>query len=1156
MSKRLASTTLPSSKVSNVQPMEELDDPNPAVLSTHPALPSQLPNVSLNRPPEIISSRCSLPVIHEEQPIVEAIRYHDVSIIVGPTGSGKSTQLPQFLYEAGFGHSNLGLGRIIVVQPRRISAISLAQRVAFEMGFKLGMEVGYHVRFDRCCSEDTRILFVTDGILVQYLKSDVSLGQNPKSSGQNDTSLVTSAVIVDEAHERSVNTDVCLGMLSISLKLRNKMMTSSDQNAASPPDQKARVFPLRLVVMSATISTETFINPMLWDTPKILNIAPKIYPICTHFSRTTDHDYVKAVCLKISQIHRKLPCGVILAFVPGSDDCIRISKILNQKFGDGAEGITRRGSGDLDKLSQDGEILDVFGADFDDYFDDDNINDSQYFDENLDDLCLEDEHVEFNQPNDPQTQILVNDNNRLSDNMSAQEEIIRGQNTQLKIKAFPLYSSLPKAQQEALLNFHKSENSTVDDDCKPHCRLVIVATNVAETSLTIPNVRYVVDSGRVKRRIFHPITGASTYRTGLISQASAQQRGGRTGRTCPGHVFRLYSSAVFNDTMPKTETPEVLNCQIDGLILLLKSMGVEKVNQFPWVTCPDDVSLRSAENLLEILGAVVNSKLTSLGKLMLKFPVSPRFAKILIAAHKLNILSHVLTAVSLLSVDNLLLTTGQLVDNKDQENSSENLEWRHSFGDVHSFINLFRVYSTNDASHQLFLKQLVNKNSFHTAEKLRKQLISIAGMVFSCEVSSLYNEVYSDPFSSVTATKISKAFLTGFVDNVVRKEGRGNSFSSNCLHIPGISHSDTEVVLKVSSRSTLYSSKFPQNLVFLDLTTREIGSDDLNKMVFRMPLVCKVDLCWISELFLPQMVNPRDKSFTKSIKKLIEKSKSPKIFTLSAPQVAPSPFYCSRYDDVMCHVIPEFGLYNKWKLSPVTIPLKFFDQQQAVRIFANSLLKGEVFSKLKQFSCSLVMPPSIVLRPSLNTKVNSFLKVLKVLNISSQAELISFWKEKPALLLSQIPEEETGPSSSQLNADQVSLSFSVKVFTLSEATPFSSEVPALPKDPFFEDITPTKRSPPHEDSIPLEGENSPQDSIPLKGRSSSLVPYDEDVEDSGAPFSTSLQRESEGPPSPTPQRSSKVPPSPSSQSRKIVQISPATKEKTGVLAPPSLLKVT
>jgi ATP-dependent RNA helicase DHX37/DHR1 len=262
--------------------------------------------VAVTRDAEVVAAREGLPILGSEHEIVDAINSNPVVVLCGETGCGKTTQVPQFLFEAGYGDKTCLAhpGAVAVTQPRRVAVTSTATRVARELNVKLGKEVGYQVRYDKkvMTSEhgdpnQTRLKFMTDGILLREMRTDLLLRKY-------------SVVIVDEAHERGVNTDILLGLLSRVVPLRAELFKEGHKG----------ITPLRLVVMSATLRVEEFVeNKKLCPTPPaLLKIKARQFPVTTHFARETVHgDYVSAARKKTLAIHRKLPPGGILVFVTG-----------------------------------------------------------------------------------------------------------------------------------------------------------------------------------------------------------------------------------------------------------------------------------------------------------------------------------------------------------------------------------------------------------------------------------------------------------------------------------------------------------------------------------------------------------------------------------------------------------------------------------------------------------------------------------------------------------------------------------------------------------------------------------------------------------------------------------------------------------------------
>ncbi|KAL0228294.1 hypothetical protein RCL1_004437 [Eukaryota sp. TZLM3-RCL] len=759
-----------------------------------------------------------------------------------------------------------------------------------------------------------------------------------------------------------------------------------------------KLAPLRLVLMSATIDTSVFINSKLWKTPKIVTVPSKVYPICVHFSRVTSTEYVKTAYQKVKQIHEKLPSGTILVFVSGADECHQLCRLLNRSLSKKAinQNDCNQGSRDTVKntAQNDDEYFDQFDHDSDVEFDPQSINDIDS-DYDLDEL-IEDE----------EQQVFLNCNDENSENsfeldkiksLLVQESALLSSETAQKsndfdLLALPLYSSLPRSQQDLVFQSQTNEEANTK-------RLIIVATNVAEASLTIPNVKYVIDTGRVKRKSFHPLTGASQFRIGLTSQASATQRAGRTGRTCPGHVFRLYSSAVYNDTMPREEVPGILTCQVDSIVLLLKCLGIDYLEKFPWVTAPDINQIQEASRLLEMLGATEGGKITALGKLMVKFPVSCRFSKMIIAAQRMNILGEILLAVAVLSVDNLFYPV-PILQNSEENISNNSNSFSNSLGDIHGLINLFKEYVNQSIYniHSFISEHRINSQAIKTAVDLKNQLSEISASIFKLDKQSI---CLISELNSKSNELISKCVLTSFFDKIAGKFKTGNNYSSPCIPPTKDSQgNETQILLKVSNTSLLYGNSFPDFLMFLSLTNR----DSVNKkgeLFMRMPLVCAVQLEWVQELFLPiKNGNYNNPLLEKSVFSLTKKQNIKPIFRISPPSSVPTPSYHQNFDTVLCNVSCEFGYYNRWKLNDLLLPLYLFDHTHAIRVFCFALLSGKVFPELGNFVPFLIFPPSVVLRPTTNTKISSLIKVMNLLSIISKKDLIKIWKKQPGFLLS------------------------------------------------------------------------------------------------------------------------------------------------------------
>jgi len=616
----------------------ELGLPAPGAVAEAAAPPTAAPPPSTTpararhfaRPPALAASRAALPIIGMEQEIMEAVRAADVVLLGGETGCGKTTQVPQFLLEAGHGspttHPETG-GAIAVTQPRRVAAAAAAARVAAELGAPLGGAlVGYRVRHDRMARADTALVFMTDGVLLRELESDFLLSHY-------------SAVVVDEAHERSLATDLLLGLLSRIVRLRRTWAGEGREG----------VRPLKLVVMSATLRAADFRdNRSLFATPPpTLDVPARQYPVTVHFARRTERgDYARAAVAKAAHIHRALPPGGVLIFLTGKREVewavARLRRLLAPKERREAE--KREGGGDVDQadLSGGDEAEADAGADSDassrssasrDDFDDGPPSDDDAATTTLGGAGYSPAqvaaaaaafeartgmrlHKAGGEAAPPAADAGAGNDPPADDDASPPPALV-----------LPLYAALPPAAQ-----------ARVFDPPPPGHRLIVVATNVAETSLTLPGVRYVVDAGRAKVRSVSSSgsRGAvvARYEVGWASKASAEQRAGRAGRTGPGHAYRLYSSAVFEAELPPHAPPAVDGCPLDGVVLTLRALGVDRPASFPFPSAPPAAAVAAADAALAALGALDASSnppsLTPLGVAMAALPLAPRHARALV----------------------------------------------------------------------------------------------------------------------------------------------------------------------------------------------------------------------------------------------------------------------------------------------------------------------------------------------------------------------------------------------------------------------------------------------------------------------------------------------------------------------------------------------
>ncbi|NLP82374.1 ATP-dependent RNA helicase HrpA [Microbacterium sp. CFH 90308] len=483
----------------------------------------------MSAPEPVISYPPELPVSAARDEIAAAIRDHQVVIVAGATGSGKTTQLPKIALE-------LGRTRIAHTQPRRIAARTIAERVAEELQVPLGTTVGYKVRFTDKVSPDTRVALMTDGILLNEIHRDRLLRRY-------DT------IIVDEAHERSLNVDFLIGYLTRILPKR--------------PD-------LKVIVTSATIDPESFAKHFAEPdgTPApIIEVSGRTYPV---------------------EIRYRPPAAASAsAENAGGDDVDGITAALRE--------LDRESAGDvLVFLPGEAEIRDATDA-------------------------------------------------------------VRGMYAKdaAPTEVLPLYGRLSSAEQHRV--FESSKVPGVR-------RRVILATNVAETSLTVPGIRYVVDTGTARISRYSNRSKIQRLPIEPVSQASAQQRSGRAGRTSPGVAIRLYSEEDFASRDEFTE-PEILRTSLASVILQMLSLGFGDISSFPFLTPPDSRGVRAALELLVELGAVRSSsgssagsgehRLTDLGREIARLPIDPRFARMILEAQRTGILRDVLVIVAGLSIQDV-----------------------------------------------------------------------------------------------------------------------------------------------------------------------------------------------------------------------------------------------------------------------------------------------------------------------------------------------------------------------------------------------------------------------------------------------------------------------------------------------------------------------
>jgi len=562
----------------------------------------------------IKQQRETLPVYKFRKQLLDAVNENQLMIVVGDTGSGKTTQLPQYLAEGGFANH----GAIAVTQPRRVAAMSVAKRVAEEVGCKLGQEVGYTIRFEDCTSPETKIKYMTDGMLQREILLDPNLRRY-------------SVIMLDEAHERTIATDVLFGLLKKTLKRR--------------PD-------LKVIVTSATLDADKFSE--YFNKCPIFTIPGRTYPVEIMYSREPESDYLDAALVTVMQIHLTEPQGDILLFLTGQEEIDTSCEILYER-------------------------MKALG------------------------------------PSVPELIIL------------------------------PVYSALPSEMQ-----------SKIFEPAPPGSRKVVIATNIAETSITIDQIYYVIDPGFVKQNAYDPKLGMDSLVVTPISQAQAKQRAGRAGRTGPGKCFRLYTEAAFQSEMLPTSIPEIQRQNLSHTILMLKAMGINDLLHFDFMDPPPTNTMLTALEELYALSALDDEGLlTRLGRKMADFPMEPALAKVLIYSVDMGCSDEILSVVAMLSVQTVFYRPKE----KQQQADQKKAKFHDPHGDHLTLLNVYNGWKLSKFSNPWCFENFIQARNMRRAQDVRQQLVSIMErykhQVISCGRNTM---------------KVRQALCSGFFRNAARKD--------------------------------------------------------------------------------------------------------------------------------------------------------------------------------------------------------------------------------------------------------------------------------------------------------------------------------------------------------------------------------------------------
>uniref|UniRef100_F6UYA6 RNA helicase n=1 Tax=Ciona intestinalis TaxID=7719 RepID=F6UYA6_CIOIN len=529
----------------------------------------------------LTQQRQFLPIYAVKEELLNIVRDNNIVVIIGETGSGKTTQLAQYLHEDGYSK----YGMIGCTQPRRVAAMSVAKRVSEEMGVSLGEDVGYAIRFEDVTSEKTIIKYMTDGILLR------------ESLRESDLDCY-SCIIMDEAHERSLNTDVLFGLL------REVVTRRRD---------------LKLIVTSATMDAEKFCH-FFGNVPSY-TIPGRTFAVDVLFSKTVVEDYVEAAVKQALQIHVQGRKGDILIFMPGQED-IEVT----------CDTLTERGL------------------------------------KNLEDVA--------------------------------------------PLAVLPIYSQLPSDLQAKI--FQKAPDGI---------RKCVVATNIAETSLTVDGIAFVVDPGFCKLKVFNSRIGMDALSVFPVSQANANQRSGRAGRTEAGVAYRLYTLNQYKHEMLTASVPEIQRTNLANVVLLLKSLGVQDLLKFHFMDPPPQDNILNSMYQLWILGALDNTgALTSCGRNMVEFPLDPPLSKMMIVATEMECSAEILIIVSMLSVPAIFYRpTG-----REEESDAKREKFSVPESDHMTLLNVYQQWKTNGYSSTWCNEHFIHAKAMRKVREVRSQLKEIA----------------------------------------------------------------------------------------------------------------------------------------------------------------------------------------------------------------------------------------------------------------------------------------------------------------------------------------------------------------------------------------------------------------------------------------------
>ncbi|PRQ30210.1 putative RNA helicase [Rosa chinensis] len=532
----------------------------------------------------ISEQRQYLPIYSVRDELLQKIRENQVIIVVGETGSGKTTQLTQYLHEDGYTVN----GIVGCTQPRRVAAMSVAKRVSEEMETELGEKVGYAIRFEDVTGPKTVIKYMTDGVLMCETLRDSDLDKYR-------------VVVMDEAHERSLYTDVLFGILKKVVAQRRDF---------------------KLIVTSATLNAQKFAD--FFGGAPIFPIPGRTFPVHKKYLDTPCEDYVEAAVTQAMKIHIGSPPGDILIFMTGQEEieaaCYSLAERMEQLISSSKKGMS-------------------------------------------------------------------------------------------KLLILPMYSQLPADLQAKI--FQRSKDGA---------RKCIIATNIAETSLTVDGIFYVIDTGYGKMKVYNPRMGMDALQVFPSSRAAADQRAGRAGRTGPGTCYRLYTESAYLNEMLASPVPEIQRTNLGYVVLLLKSLKVDNLLDFDFMDPPPQENILNSMYQLWVLGALDNvGGLTALGWRMVEFPLDPPLAKMLLMGEELGCVDEILTIVSMLSVPSVFFRP------KDRAEESDAAREKFSVpeSDHLTFYNVYQQWKQHQYRGDWCSDHFLHVKGLQKAREVRSQLLEI-----------------------------------------------------------------------------------------------------------------------------------------------------------------------------------------------------------------------------------------------------------------------------------------------------------------------------------------------------------------------------------------------------------------------------------------------